>query len=332
MPALSSVALRLGIDDDAFNTWQIKSEQEQARYGGVIRFGRPTNNFITRLGYAENPPVPRRVPWGEKPTGKALRYRSWDVVTRRVMSEIDYKKVDRELGNIGDIKSAAEAGGRRFATYVIKVLYQLIEGTTNPDLLPSATSVLAPDGAAMFSATDGASADRFGISGGNIVGSQSITTGPAFYAAVWAALERILTFQDEDGEPVFPDEGILEQGVTIIFPTIHLQSAAEAFRQSLRAFAASGENAGVSNTFMDMGVPFTLIGTPRLATTTAAYVFLQGAPIEPLVETEAMALNSMFFDESNSVELAREGKELYIHEKWAGYGLNLPIGACKTGP
>ena len=326
---MSGPTLALGLRSDYDNTWDRMVINAADTFRGVVQTGVPSSNLIEKWGYGEPPKTFDRVNWGEQPASKAYRYRTFDTVNFRWMSDVSWLRRDRELGNLGDIRGDAERAANRAAQRFERILYQQLQGTVDPKLLPLILS--APDGAAWFSATDGSGAARFGATGGNIVTGQDITTGPGLRSAVFRAVERMLTFLDPEGEPAIEDEET--KVLTVLIPRESTEVAAEAFAQTVNAqgLVTGTSNAGVSNVFMDAGYEIRVIGSTRLTVATTMFVFAgqPDGPV-PLFFHDALGLESDFYDRSNSIEHKKRGIEEIVLEMWSGTGLNLPLTSLKV--
>jgi len=330
-PVMAQETLKRAIRQDMADTWRMDVEREQSRLQGVMQMGIPSDNLQELWGYDEPAPMPSDTPWGEEPDSKTYRYKTFTTENRRQTSAVKYNRMHRELGNLGDLKSDAQYAGKRFATYPVRVFFQQVTGTVDDRLLPS-TGLLAPDGVGAFSTVDGAGADRFGVTDGNIVSGLTVSTGTGFRSAVMGGIiPRFLSFLDPtEGEPIH-EAGEVERGILIVYPISIYEAAAEAFNLQTQPFAASSatSNASISNIFQDSGINIQLWGTPRLTVATEIYCFLQGYRIPFMFEHQAMALQEYFFDHTNSPAHAKKGEEEMIFEKWSGFGQNLPVMGIK---
>ena len=189
----------------------------------------------------------------------------------------------------------------------------------------------APDGASLYSATDGSGAARFGATGGNILSGQTITTGAGFRSAVMNAIERMLDFQDTEGQPAL-DESLLSGGITILCPVDRVESATEAFIQSTTANAGTSTTnttVAVSNYIHDSGLKIRLVYNQRLTTATTVYLFFDGFDIKPIAEVVSKPLVEQYYDGTNDRTYGEQGKEGLSYETWKNYVINLPLGTMQ---
>ena len=321
---MAGPALARAIRSDFIDTWKRRYEASRAKLGKCMEFGVSSDNLVELYGYGETPIYPRRTEWGVAPERKPHIYRNYEVENYRWTAEVDWLRVHRELSNLKDIERRARGAGDNFGTLEERLFYQVLTAGADRQLLEAIP--LAPDGAALHAAL-AEGADRFGVSGGNVVSGQTITTGAGFRSAIVNVQNRFLDFQDTEGEPAM-DESVLERGLTVIYPNVRREQAMEAFIQALTSQEVSTSNAGVSNFVLDAGMKITLVPTQRLTVATTAFVFIDDFDIKPIFSQIAKPLWEMYYDQSNSVEHGRTGHESVVYEEWLGIGVNLPLGTC----
>lgn len=182
-------------------------------------------------------------------------------------------KMEYELDDVQDdttrslIRHVSENMAERAAQFDDRVQAQLVTGAANPELLPNGAPN-ASDGAAYFSATDGAGANRYGVSGGNVFSGAGVAFQQQVMGDYFKALNsRLRLFKDTHLEP-FHAEGVEEQGVGIQFAPGNGQVFSEAFRQLRRlrmdATVSPAVGAAESNIAMDMNRSVELWPNPRL--------------------------------------------------------------------
>ena len=324
------LGLRRGIRQDFADVWRLRGQRELDRYKGVVEVGIPQDNYVEEFGDVEPAPMPSILPWHREPSEKAFRLRTNQVVTRRVASSFQWGRMQDEMSPLLDIgKKTAEAADR-FVNFPIRVFIQQITGTADHRLLPRQLN--APDGAPPFSATAGDGSDRNGVSGGNLIGSTPLSSGPNIRDATMAAIERICSFTEPTEQQPWIDEADVEDGgLLIMAPIGKYRYFNEAFRQNINIYGATSgaSNAAVTNIFQDMGMEITLVLTARL-TADEMYVFPRMAPVPFFFETKAMALWDHIWTEDNDRGLGARGIREWIGEKWAGYGQNQPFAVKIT--
>lgn len=330
MPAglvMSGPALARGLRADFINTWRKRYELNRARLTNMMELGIKADQFVSIFGYGETPIYPARVPWGEAPRREPHLYRTFEVEQFRWMAEVIWLKRDRELSQLRSIQADAAKAALNWGTLAERIFFQFITAGTDVNLHSAVPT--APDGAAMFAALDGDSADRFGISGGNIVSGHLWTTGEGVRSGFFAAIEQIGQFQDPRGQP-FMDDGVMQEGVTYIYPIARRHEVSLGFLQQFTAIAASTatSNAAVSNVVLDSGMKVVLYGTNRY-TTDQGFLFVNSMDAKPVFELISAPLSERYYDEGNSYDHGQRGHESLSYEMWGGHGVNLPNGACK---
>ena len=315
---IAGPALARAIRSDFIDTWRRRYESSKAKLSACMEYGVPSENLVEIYGYGETPIYPRRTAWGKKPDIKPHLYRNFTVENYRWTSEVKWLRMHRELSNLNDIERRARLAGENYGTLEERIFFQILTAGTDAQLLEATPT--APDGLALHS-----SSTRFGNASGNIVSGLTITTGAGFRSAVTSGMNRLLDFQDEEGQPAM-DESILEQGITVIYPNVRREQAMEAFIQALTSQEVSTSNAGVSNYLLDAGMKITLFPTQRLTTATTAYMFVDAFDVKPVFSQIAKPLFEMYYDASNSMEHGQTGHESVVYEEWLGAGVNLPLG------
>ncbi len=320
-PIIAGDTLARALSSRFRNTWQRRHKGLQGDLGRFMDLGIGSDKFEEIYGYGEVAMYPQRRPWGEDVVSKPHRFRNFTVANVAWDANVEWLKHHREFDQLKDLERSARRAGDNFATLPERVAFQIMLGTADPKLLGTIPN--APDGAALYSATDGASADRFQVSGGNIIAGTGVGSSAAVRTDVFNALERIGAFLDPEGEPAF-DPGILDQGVTLIYGIANKKVLAEAFQQG----RTLDGGAAVSNIVMDSGMQFKLIPSARI-TNNRIHVFIDQMDPKPLFEQVAKPLDEQIQVEENS-DIARKSKrEGIFWETYRGYGVNLPLGTVR---
>lgn len=296
----------------------------------VMRLGLSSNKRRERYGYAESPPTIDRVDIGQPLTEDAYRYIAYEVKNLTWGKAVGYFEEDLEDLQLGDIRDQVRQLAKRAAAISEEVFFQILTGASSARLLDAIP--LAPDGAALHSATDGNGANRFGVAGGNIVTGSGVLTGQAIRDDLWATLEQFKLFQDTEGEPLLSDD-IMDRGVTIVAAASNEQVLRQGLMQSRTAIAAStaNSNAAVTNTIIESGIPITLWTTQRL-TDNDWYVFMNDTAEGPKPVFEQVRRPMRMQDETrDNSERARRYRILStLLDMRAGYGVNVPYLTCKV--
>lgn len=321
-PVIGGDALARGLSSQFRNTWQRRFRGLRENLGRMMELGIGSDKFEEIYGYFETPPYPRRRPWGEDVTSKPFRARNFTVENVAWDSHVEWFKHHRLFDQLRDLERMAREAGVNFATLAERVFFQIIQGTTDNDLLQTIPNT--PDGAGIYSATDGAGADRFLISGGNTLAGGGVGSSEAFRVDVFNALERIAGFKDPEGEPAI-DPGLIDQGVSIVFGITNLKFMREAFIQS-RTLEGG---AAVTNVAMESGMKISLIPSARITANNNIYVFVDAIEVKPVFEQVAQPLDEQIETEANSDIARRSKREGIFWETIRGYGVNLPLGTCR---
>ena len=302
-PVLAGATFAAGILAQALGTYKQMYEVSKKRLGGCMEMDYPSTRREEIYAYMTTPPVLNRWPVGsnmEAGTFKGVRY---TCLNHRFAQSVSWNASDAQDDQLNSLLLTARGIGANAAQLDERLFFQILNGTTDTDLLPSATPN-APDGAALYSATDGASAIRFGVSGGNIV-TGNIDSAIECRTAYWSALGRFRNMQDTQGQPLH-DESVIDGPKILIYGAANEQVFRESFIQNQVVGVAlagidptSASVAASSNLIQDSNQVPTLWSTQRISDNNS-YLFLENSPIkaifsqlrEPLREQVATMDNS----------------------------------------
>jgi hypothetical protein len=297
------------------DSYRISYDAMRGRLGRVMDLGIPSDRRIEFYGYYETAPYPERVPMGQNPPSKNFKSRSFSVTNYDWMRRVEWHINDRKDEQTKTLPDQARSAGEHWATLEERLFFQILTGATDPKLLP--VIPIAPDGAALFNATDGDGGNRFGVSGGNLFANGGVSTGAAIRTDFFKAVALFKRFQDTEGQPLW-DESVIDEGFTVIYPAVNLMAYAEAFNQKQNAQAATTatSNAGVSNVIFDAGLKVTLWPTQRLTGNTW-YVIANGAKKKPIFSQTREGIYEVYATEDNS-DLSRDTGAEYVQWKSRG--------------
>jgi len=325
---IAASTLTAGLRSDFADTYAKQKRTSDARLAPLMQVDVPSDQLTEYVGYFESAPHMGRWTRGKGIPSKAFASKQFTVTNKDWGHRVEWHRNDRMDDQTGTLFSMAKKAGESAATLDLRVAFQILTGAANSRLLESLPT--APDGAALFSTTDGSSAARFGATDGNLLTGGGVATGAAIRADLWAALEQARLYQDTEGEPLFGDEEI-EAGVTVIYGAANEAVFREAFVQgrTLAAATTATSNAAVTNTILESGLPLTLWPTQRITDNDWIVVF-HGAWLKPLFSTLREPMMEEFANMESGSDYSRESGVEYI--QWhlrKGYGLNLPFGVLK---
>ncbi len=234
-------------------TYASTLRQSNDTLSSVCRLGVPSTHRQETYGYIEA--APHIELWIDSIPEEGMGSKSFTVVNLKFGKRIKWKREDRADEMTGSLMSMVRGLAASAGLIDERIFFDLLLGTTS--ILPA--TVNAADGAALHSATDGASAARFGITGGNIVTGTGVASGAAVRTDFWNAHERMAGFQDGKGQPLF-GEGVKNSGYTIVFGTVNEDVFREAFLQG----RTLDGGAAVTNTILESGISIDLWSTPRI--------------------------------------------------------------------
>ncbi len=323
-----SGTLRRGLRDAFANAYDSVAEQIRTELAPVMDLGLPSDTDQEFYAYYESAPHPRYWPRGQNVAKSGFEAVQFSVTNRDWGREVEWHKNDEEDDQLTMLRNRAIEAGKNFALLDHRVFFQILEGTSDPELLPAIPN--APDGAALYATQDGDSNDRFGASGGNLITGTGVATSAAITADTFSAIEQFHLFQDTQGQQLLPPS-VLDSGFIVYHGAARTQEFVEAFNQNPTTAAATTatSNAGVQNIFQAGGFNIELRPTQYISTDDY-YLFLRGAPFKPIFEQTRLPLEEETFDEMNSKESARSLQRSVIFHRRSGYGVFLPWGTVKV--
>mgnify|MGYP001286086607 CR=1 FL=1 len=291
-----------------------------AKLSSVMRLGVPSNKRKEFYGYFESPPTVDRIDRGESIAEDAFKAISYSVENLTWGKSIGFLEEDLDDLQLGDIRGVARGLAQRAAALPEQVFFQILQGSANASLLKAIPT--APDGAALYASTAGGSA-RFGVTGGNIVSGNGVSTGAVVRQDFWSAIERAMQFQDTEGEPLLQD-GAADGGVTVLFNAANLEVFTEAFLQTRTL-----DSAAVTNTIIEgYSGQVTLWPTQRI-TNNDAYVFFNAYGPKAIFEQVRQAPRLIDETRENSERARRYRILSTLLDMRAGYGVNVPYSTVK---
>jgi len=326
-PVLAGATFAAGILAQALGTYKQQYEVSKNRLGGCMEIDYPSTRREEIYAYMTTPPFLNRWPVGqnmEMGTFKGVRY---TCLNHRWAQSVSWNASDLADDQLSSLLLTARQIGQNAAQLNERLFFQVLTGTTDTDLLPSATPN-APDGVALYSATDGPGGARFGVSGGNIV-TGNVTSGIECRTAYWTALGQFRNMQDTQGQPLH-DEAVIDGPKILIYGAANEQVFREAFIQNQVAGIAdvgtdpsSANIAGVSNLIQDSNQVPTLWSTQRISDNNS-YLFLQNSPIKAIFSQLREPLREQVATMDNS-DIARDsGVESVRFWMRSGVSPNLP--------
>lgn len=278
-----------------------------------------------KLAYYNSAPIPALWRRSEAIAGMSFFDVGWTIQVKEWAREIRWRWTDEQDDQTQSLVPMAQGVGKGFWVRDQSNFFQLLNNSTDTsglDAIPNAA-----DGVALFSATDGAGAARFGVTGGNIVSGQNFASGSGLRAGFQQAVSRMLQFQDTVGQPLFPEF----KNFLVIGAAADLQAWNEAFHQTiaLAAPSTSTSNAGVSSVLVDAGYNITPWITQRVATG-VMFVISTDAPVKPLIRVNRQRPSETPITLANDSEARKYGNVGLHYVSRTGYGIGLPYQAIKV--
>lgn len=279
-----------------------------------------------KLAYFEAAAPPVFWPRGRPIPSKSFKDVGWSILVYEWAAKVEWDWRTAQDDQTGSLQTMARNTGSLYWQRDDANYFQIFLAGTDSNGLPANPN--AADGAACFSATDGASANRFGVSGGNIVSGQVFTSGAGMRAGYQAALSRMFQFQNTESQPLLNPDA---KNFIVFAAAADLAAVNEAFKQQFVANSAptATNNAGVTNVIQDAGYNVTLHVTQRLSTGTMI-VACTDVPVKPLVRATRQLPEENMQLKTNSDIARLTGIEAVQYVARTGYGVGLPYSLIKV--
>lgn len=315
-PVLATEALARGLKQKFVNTYKLYVTGSEAKVGMVMDLSEPSDKSAELYAYFESAPHARRWPRGEDRGTESFRARSFEVPNYDWTAGVSWHSNDEDDDQTRSLTSQASDAGMTFALLPERVLFQYLNAATDLDLLPALPN--APDGAALFSATDGAGNARFGVTGGNTMAGAGLSAAD-IRSDFLTIKGRASRCTDTKGQPLLPAE-LLDEWV-IIYGS-HLEEAfAGAFLQTITPDRA--RDGGFTNVIMVANIKITLWSTPRI-TTNNWFARPTKVPHRSLFRQVRQEVRDNLADFTNSDHTRLTKEKQLLWDARFGFGLGLP--------
>jgi hypothetical protein len=313
-------------------------KQTAADFRDLMDLAVPSDGAWNIYSHFKSAPHAKRWPRGTPRGSKGFDAYQYTVVNHDWAVGVEAHENDVADDRTGSAVGRAQDAGKNAGRIPVKVFFQIDGAQTNPLLLPSNPN--CPDGAALFSATDGNGDDRFGVVGGNVLSGSGVASVSAIQADYARTIVRAKQYRDTEGEPYYSDD-IEREGVTIVASVDNWFVLHKAFEQDrtvvvVNAAGAEGATSGVvaatspSNPLRDLGLGTVRILTSPYKTGNSWSVYFHAAPIKPIFQQTRSGLEYLHTNRYNNAFCARDKTVGWFWDWREGYGTNIPIGCAKV--
>jgi phage major head subunit gpT-like protein len=321
---LTGETLAAGLRSDMDHAYRQSFDGVLKNLGDVMQMDVPSSRRTELYAARRTMPYPERWERGNPIPTEGTDSYGFSVTNYRFAKAIEWEIDDRKDNQVGDLFSDAQALGRHFASLPTRAFVELL--VSSASLLPAIPN--APDGAAAFSATEGGGANRFGISGGNIVTGTGVATSAAIENDFFSACVRFHQFQNSKGQPYF-EPNLQSERYVVYFGAANEKVFVQGFAANLVHSVQSSTGAAVSNVILASGAHVTLVPTSRI-TDNDWFVFRADSPIKAFFHQNREPLQSWPQTEENSDIARKTGREGLHFKARMGFGVNPPFAAIKV--
>lgn len=320
--AIIGAALEGAIRNEFLETYESEYESMEAELRDMARIAIPSTRIKENYVYFESAPHPKRQDRDQSMSFGDYQPKSFKVVNHEFSKGIRVHKNDKDDDQTGGgFVGRAGQLGENFALLPERIFYQMLLSETDDDLLPAVPN--APDGVAMFSATDGQGNARFGRTGGNIVTGIGIANASQIRTTFMKGVSGFGRFRDsKDNQPLIHPSKLRQFAVWYNINNIEVFNEAFKGQRSIKT-AGAGEAAAVTNVIDEAGIQVTLYPTSRI-TTNDWYMRNTGTSHYSLFEQSRSPLATIRGDQTNSDSARLTGYDYMGWNTRSGFGLALP--------
>lgn len=270
------------------------------------------------------------------PRGQDVAEDSFDEASARIVNhrwsrEITWFIEDEEDDQTQMLVARAGQYAIRYHALDMDILVQILESSTDDDLLPAQPS--AYDGSNLFLGST-----RFGHASGNVVtgsaGAGAYNNVAEVHTDVWAALTRLLQFTDGRGRPYWTPSELQGNNLVILYPSALHRLMNEAFEQQVMFQVDSSlgaiAGAGVSNILVGGRYKPTIVPVQQLTDTNDLYVLVSNNKVRPFVKQKRKDMSSQPFDPSNDSSARKQQKRGRMFTARFGRGIWEPRCAIEV--
>jgi hypothetical protein len=304
------------------------------RVGRIMDLGVPSDKSIELMPYMLAQPHIRAWKDGEAIPEAAGASRSFTIVNRPYGLRVPVRESEaKTFDQVNYILQSIAQGGESAAWLPERVLFQIILGTTDSDLLPSIPN--AADGGSLYSTTDGGGASRFAVasvggSGGNIRVGTGVAAVANFIADLNNAIGQAQRWQDGQGQPLWPDD-VFEQEMSVLIGAHNRLIAQQAMAQKFVFQTSGGAAAAPTNLILDAANRINYWITQRIPVGTDSwFIFFEGVHKKSLVNTIATPVRYIFKTPENS-DWCQEYRSLLMSwDTIQGFGVGEAFATMKV--
>ena len=326
-PVIAGNSFAPGLKTEFLKTYFRKYEGLKEQLGKIGQIGLPSDKDIETYFHWTSTPNLKRWIRGTGVSQKAFAGVKFTAANLEWAQTIPWHFADEQDDQTKSLPDKVREVAESAALLDERVFFQIMQAGTDPDLLT--TIPTAPDGQALFSATNDGSTARFGVTNGNLLSGSGIDTAAHIETDFFSAVEQFRLFQDTEGQPLW-DRSVIDGGF-IIFHRASGTAAkffANVFQQGQTHSVLSSTGAGVSNVIVDRGHKVELVPTSRV-TSDDWFIALVKSPQKALFSQERM--KPLEFNEAwdNSDVVRRTGYKDFGVVLRRGYGISEPYQFIK---
>jgi hypothetical protein len=298
-------SLRAGVQSALMATWKKEFPIYKEMQSAFLRYLPAVNIRKAEYAWKERIPFPKPWPYGKGRQHQMLEDKKIELRLIPYELTIDWDARDAEDDQLGDLKSHASMAMKRFLQLPDVLIGEYMANSASYNYNGLAN---AYDGVGLYSATDGDGADRFSVSGGNVITGGGVATTAAVFQDILEARQRFLEMQEPvTGQPLHNPQNVVYNRMHFVVPP-ELDAVFSQLAEQERIYADPAVNTAVSNNLLKGKIKYTV--NQRLTDANDWFVVLETDLWRPFAYRAPQKPRELFATMENSDvgrEYGREG-------------------------
>lgn len=322
MPVQPQESMRAGVLGDLQETYRQKAPIFEKQQNLLVRKLPKTNLREARYPFKESTPFPEPRAYGAGRNYQSFKDRVITLGLNLFDVAIEWDRFDEADDQIGDLRQQVDSTVNRFLMLPDVLIAEYFNGTASYNY----SLKNCYDGATMFSATDGAGANRMGVSGGNLVTGSGLAFTSVSHDLFTVSQRFSYMVDPTAGKPIFSPDEVNFNKLHVIFPN----SLSEIFYNLAEAKNLRLDTMSYGQQDNILVGKFGVHPNPYLTNTKDYYVVVEHSYWKPFVFRAPDSPEHFVADINNSDHSREYNKNAIIHQVRTDIGPWMPATIIKV--